>query len=188
MLYELLWLPQPIWTDEYSVALAVIDPADYQDAWRLGEGFVSAEGRAVLPSLAARVPNICELHTAFLLYCFLETGLLNALIEVVVTGDTFISVRATVLIGKLLQLMHTHLPADILNNSSALPTLVTHAIRGNHQAKAAISALHTLHQMLKNRPAPCSLFLDAIIQSGSMFRRRVSYASYINILYLLQIS
>lgn len=162
----MLWLPQPTWTDEYSVALAVVDPADYQDSWRLTEGFVSTEGRAVLPSLAARVPNICEQHTAFLLYCFLETGLLNALVEVVVTGDTFISVRATVLIGKLLQLMHTHLPADIINTASALPTLVSHAIQGNYQAKGAITALHTLHTMLKNRPAACSLFLDAIIQSG----------------------
>lgn len=99
LLYELLWLPQPVWTDEYSVALAVVDPADYQDSWRLTEGFVAMEGRNVLPSFANRVPNICEIHTALLLYCFLETGLLNALVEVVVSSDTFLSVRATVLIG-----------------------------------------------------------------------------------------
>lgn len=99
LLYELLWLPQPIWTDEYSVAIAAIDPADYQDAWRLAEGFVAMEGRNVLPSLANRVPNIAEIHTSLLLYCFLETGLLNALVEVIVSSAAFISVRATVLIG-----------------------------------------------------------------------------------------
>lgn len=148
----------------------------------------------MLPSLANRVPNINEIHTALLLYCFLETGLLNALVEVVVSADTFLSVRATVLIGesntffvllfllfkcnsnlishiiilgKLLQLMHTHLPADICKTSSALPTLVSHATQGNHQAMAAISALQSLHHMLKNRPAACSMFLDLIIQSGS---------------------
>lgn len=99
LLYELLWLPQPIWTDEYSVAIAAIDPADYQDAWRLAEGFVAMEGRNVLPSLANRVPNISEIHTSLLLYCFLETGLLNALVEVIVSSAAFISVRATVLIG-----------------------------------------------------------------------------------------
>lgn len=99
LLYELLWLPQPVWTDEYSVALAAIDPAEYQDSWSLSEGFVAMEGRNVLPSLANCVPNICEIHTSLLLYCFLETGLLNALVEVVVSSDTFISVRATVLIG-----------------------------------------------------------------------------------------
>lgn len=59
------------------------------------------EGKFILPSLAARSPNICEQHLALLLYCFLETGLLNALVEVVVSSDTFISVRATVLVGKL---------------------------------------------------------------------------------------
>lgn len=156
-----------MWTDEYSVALSGVDPADYQDAWRLAEGFVAMEGRSILPSLANRVPNICEIQTALQLYCFLETGLLNALVEVVVSSDTFISVRATVLIGKLLQLMHTHLPADICCTSSALPTLVAHATQGNHQARAAITALQTLHQMMKNRPAACSPFLDTIVQGGS---------------------
>lgn len=63
-------------------------------------------------------------------------------------------------------MMHRHLPSDIFNTSSALPALVTHAIQGNHQARAAINALHNLHEMHKNRPASCSLFLDLIIQSG----------------------
>lgn len=62
--------------------------------------------------------------------------------------------------------MHTLLPADICNNSPALPTLITKATEGNYQARAAIVALQGFHQMLKNRPASCSLFLDNIIQSG----------------------
>lgn len=93
-------LPQPVWTDEYSVAISAIDPADYQDSWRLSEGFIAMEGRCILPSLAIHVPNISEIHTAILLYCFLETGLLNALVEVIVSSAAFISVRATVLLGK----------------------------------------------------------------------------------------
>lgn len=169
LLYELLGLPQPVWTDEYSVALQVVDPADYQDGWRLGEGFVAMEGRFVLPSLASRVPNICEIHLAVLLYCFLETGLLNALVEVIISSDTFLSVRATVLLGKILHLMHTLLPADICGTSPALPTLISKATEGNHQARAAVSALQSFQQMLKNRPASCSLFLDNVIQSGSKF-------------------
>lgn len=188
-MYEIVRLQQPVWTDEYSVALAVVDPSDFQDSWRLAEGFVAMEGRCILPSLASRVPNICENHTALLLYCFLETGLINALVEVIVTSDTFISVRATVLlgkylntllfkvkfiliyfkIGKLIHMMHTMLPSDISSTCPALPTLVEHATKGNHQARAAITALQTLHQMLKSRPASCSLFLDNIIQSGSEY-------------------
>lgn len=173
MLYEILGLPQPVWTDEYSVALAVVDPADFQDSWRLSDGFIAMEGRCILPSLASRVPNICEIHLSLLLYCFLENGLLNALIQVIISSDTFISVRATVLLGKLLQLVHTLLPADICSSSSTLPTLISKATEGNHQAKAAIAGLQSYHQMLRNRPASCSLFLDSIIQSGSLINTRL---------------
>lgn len=65
--------------------------------------------------------------------------------------------------------MHSLLPADICNNSPALPVLISKAIDGNYQARAAMMALQSFHQMLKNRPASCSLFLDNIIQSGSKF-------------------
>lgn len=173
LMYELLGLPQPVWTDEYSLALSVIDPSDYQDSWRLSEGFVSMEGRAVLPSLASRVPNICEIHQAFLVYCFIENGLLNALVEVIVSSDTFISVRATILLAKLLQMTHTMLPADICSTSPSLPTLISKATGGNHQAKAAVSALQTYHQMLRNRPSSCSLYLDVIIQNGELIKTRL---------------
>ena len=173
LMYELLGLPQPAWTDEYSVALAAVDPSDYQDSWRLTEGFVAMEGRSVLPSLASKVPNICEIHQAFLVYCFIENGLLNALVEVIVSSDTFISVRATILLAKLLQLIHTMLPADICSTSPSLPTLISKATSGNHQAKAAVSALQTYHQLLRNRPAACSLYLDAIIQNGDLIKTRL---------------
>ncbi|XP_055383093.1 rapamycin-insensitive companion of mTOR isoform X2 [Condylostylus longicornis] len=173
LLYEVLGLPQPAWTDEYSVALQAVDPSDFQDAWLLSNGFVAMEGRSILPSLANRVPNICEQHLALLLYCFLETGLINALIEVIVSSDTFISVRATVLVGKLLHLMHKYLPADICATNTTLSSLISHATAGNHQANAAISALQNYNQMLKNRPASCSLFLDNIIQAGSLVHSRI---------------
>lgn len=178
LLYELLGVPQPVWTDEYSVALSIIDPSEFQDSWRLSEGFVAMEGRSILPTLAKSVPNVCEIHTALLLYCFLETGLMDSLVEVIVTSDTFISVRATVLLGKLIHLMHRLLPADISSTSSALPRLVTYATQNNHQATAAIAALQNLHQIMKNRPASCSLYLDYIIQSGNvlntkLFRREI---------------
>lgn len=173
LMYELLGLPQPAWTDEYSVALAAVDPSDYQDSWRLAEGFVAMEGRSVLPSLASKVPNICEIHQAFLVYCFIENGLLNALVEVIVSSDTFISVRATILLAKLLQLIHTMLPADICSTSPSLPTLISKATGGNHQAKASVSALQAYHLMLRHRPAACSLYLDVIIQNGNLINTRL---------------
>lgn len=39
------------------------------------------------------------MHLAVLLYCFQNSGLIEALVEVIATSDTFISVRATVLLG-----------------------------------------------------------------------------------------
>lgn len=175
LLYELLGLPQPVWSDEYSVALSVVDPAEYQDSWRLNEGFVAAEGMAVLPSLASRVPNVSDIHLALLLYCFIENGLLNALVEVIISSDTFISVRATILLGKILHQMHLLLPAEICSStpSSTLPSLISKATEGNHQAKAAIASLQQFQQMLQNRPASCSLFLDCIIQSGELINSRI---------------
>ncbi|KAH8404427.1 hypothetical protein KR222_010690, partial [Zaprionus bogoriensis] len=173
LLYELLSVPLPSWTDDYAIALQTVDPSDFQDSWLLNNGFISAEGRSILPSLAARAPNVVEQHLALLLYCFLETGMLNALVEVVVSSDQFVSVRATVLIGKIVQLMHTHLPADICSTSPALPTLISHATQGNQQANAAVAALQNYQKMLRQRPASCSLFLDSIIQCGALMQTRL---------------
>ncbi|XP_017050500.1 rapamycin-insensitive companion of mTOR [Drosophila ficusphila] len=173
LLYELLSLPQPTGTDDYAVALQAVDPSDFQATWLLSNGFVSAEGRSILPTLASRAPSVVEQHMALMLYCFLQTGLLNALVEVAVASDQCLSVQATVLIGKILQLMHTHLPPDICSTSPALPTLVDHATQGNQQANAAVAALQNYQKMLRQRPASCSLFLDSIIQGGALIQTRL---------------
>jgi rapamycin-insensitive companion of mTOR len=93
---------------------------------------------------------------------------------VIVTSDTFISVRATVLLGQLLHLIHLFLPSQICSITPALPSLMSQASAGKPQALAAIAALRRLHSMLEARPASSSLFLDHIIQycSGA-FREKV---------------
>lgn len=105
---------------------------------------------------------------------FLQAGLLDGLAEVIVTSDTFISVRATVLLGQLLHLVHLFLPSQICSISPALPSLMSQASAGKPQALAAIAALRRLHSMLEARPASSSLFLDHIIQycSGA-FKEKV---------------
>ncbi|XP_061709470.1 LOW QUALITY PROTEIN: uncharacterized protein LOC133519480 [Cydia pomonella] len=164
LLYELVGLPQPEWTDEISVALAAVDPSDFQDSWRLNEGFVAAEGTAILPHLSATGSDITEIHLALLLQCFLEAGLLDGLTEVIVTSDTFISVRATVLLGQLLHLIHLLLPPQVCSITPALPLLMSQAASGRPQALAAVAALRRLHAIHEARPASHSLFLDHIIQ------------------------
>lgn len=164
LLYELLGLSQPEWTDEISVALDAVDPSDFQDSWGLNEGFVAAEGIAILPHLSATGSDITEIHLALLLQCFLEAGLLDALAEVIITSDTFISVRATVLLGQLLHLIHLLLPPQICSITPAVPSLLSQAAVGKPQALAAIAALQRLNSMLEARPASNSLFLDHIMK------------------------
>lgn len=172
LLYDLLGLQQPEWSDELSVALSAIDPCEPQSSWRLKEGFVAAEGRSVLPHLAKTTPSPTEMHLALLLHSFLECGLLGALTEVITTSDTFISVRATVLLSELLRLIQLLLPPGCCNLSPSLPTLLDYATRSKPQAMAAITALQQLHKLMKKRPASYSLHLDYIIRNSSNKRAK----------------
>ena len=95
------------------MALAVVDPSRFRSSWQISEGFVAAEGLDILPSLMSHCPNITELHQALLVYVLLECNLHKALAKAIVTSDTFISVRAAVLIGALLHLAHLLLPSEV---------------------------------------------------------------------------
>ncbi|XP_012265528.2 rapamycin-insensitive companion of mTOR [Athalia rosae] len=170
LLYELLGLPLPAWTDEPDVALAAVDPSRTRESWRLSEGFVGAEGRAILPPLSKHRPNIVELHLALLVYALLECGLHKALAETIVTSDTFISVRAAVLLGALLHLAHALLPPEACDLTPPLPNLLEHASAGRHQALAAVAILGRMHTVMRRRPAPASLFLDRVLQAGTWLR------------------
>ncbi|XP_021912957.1 rapamycin-insensitive companion of mTOR isoform X2 [Zootermopsis nevadensis] len=175
LLYELLGLPQPEWTDEFSVALEAVDPSHPRDTWKLQDGFISAEGRDILPHLSRFRPNIVEIHLAILLYTFVQAGLLEAIVEVIVSSDTFICVRASVLLGELLHLIHNLLPPECCNLTPALPNLLSHASNASvpsvqHHALSAVAILSHLHGMLKRRPAPASLFLDRTLQGGGWGR------------------
>lgn len=145
---------------------------------------MAMEGKQVLPCLANRVPNVVELQLSLLLYCLLDSGILDALTQVVVTSETFISVRATILLGKIIQLIQTILPMDLSDSSAALPKLVDHAAQGNENASAAIIALQKYMDILRNRPSACSVFLDNIIRSGEVFKSNVFNRDASNQLYL----
>ncbi|KAK3927944.1 Rapamycin-insensitive companion of mTOR [Frankliniella fusca] len=128
LLYDLLGIPLPEWTDELSVALDAVDPSHPQDSWRLSEGFVAAEGRSVLSHLAKFRPNIVVNHLSALLQAFLNAGLLAAIVEVIVAEDTFLSVRATILLGQLLHMIHVLLPPECCNITPPLPSLMWYAV------------------------------------------------------------
>ncbi|XP_012288713.1 rapamycin-insensitive companion of mTOR [Orussus abietinus] len=170
LLYELLGLPLPMWTDEPDVALAAVDPCRQRESWKLSEGFVAAEGKSILPTLSSHRSNITQVHQALLVYVLLESGLHRALAETIVTADTFISVRAAVLLGALLHLAHSLLPSEVCDLTPPLPNLLEHASAGRHQALAAVAILGRIHAMMRRRPTPASLFLDRILRAGSWLR------------------
>lgn len=170
LLYELLDLPLPTWTDEPDVALAAVDPTRSRDAWKLSEGFIVAEGKSILPPLSSHCPNITEIHLALLVYILLECGLHRALAETIVSSDTFISVRAAVLLGALLHLAHSLLPSEVCDLSPPLPNLLEHASAGKHQALAAVTILERMHTMMRRRRNPTSLFLSRILQGDCWLR------------------
>lgn len=183
LFYELFEINQPTWSDEVSVALASIDPSNFLSMWRLTDGFVAAEGRSILPSLRNNVPNICDTHQALLVYCLIENGLIEALIAVIVDSDTFISIRSTILLAKILQIVYTMLPENICSESISLSNLIYEASKGNPQAVKAIATLQAYQQLLRNRPAPVSLYLDLIIQNGlvcktELFKREINGTFY----------
>lgn len=170
LFYELLGLPLPMWTDEPDVALAAVDPNRARENWKLSEGFVAAEGRTLLPTLMSHSPNITELHLALLVYVLLECELHKALAETIVSSDTFISVRAAVLLGGLLHLAHSLLPPEVCDLTPPLPNLLEHASAGRHQALAAVAILGRMHAMMRRKPTPTSLFLDRLLQAGTWLR------------------
>lgn len=95
------------------MALAAVDPRRFRDTWKLDAGFVEAEGRTILTPISAS-PNLTEQHLALLVYVLIDVGLHRALAEIIVCSDTFISVRAAVLLAALLHLAHSLIPSEVI--------------------------------------------------------------------------
>ncbi|XP_046400699.1 rapamycin-insensitive companion of mTOR isoform X2 [Ischnura elegans] len=187
LLYDVLGLHVPPWTDKASVALEAVDPGSHKDSYNLGEGFVVAEAKALLPHLARFRPNIVEIHLAVLLNTLMKCGLLEALVDVIVTSDVFLSIRATILLGEVLHLVHILLPPQCSQLSPGLPNLISYATVGvnklrsdrglseageelqlwRQQALSAVSILSRIHAFKERHPTPSSLFLDQLMQFAS---------------------
>ncbi|KAF4524471.1 hypothetical protein B566_EDAN013086, partial [Ephemera danica] len=84
------------------------------------------------------------------------------------------------IVGELLQLVQTLLPAGCRCSVPSLPSLLAHASGSGSPAscQSALSALATLsrlHAMFKRRPTPCSLFLDQLLTfAGSWHRESIA--------------
>lgn len=52
LIFELLNIPQPDWTDDEAVALESVQFSRFRESFKLSEGFLVAEGKYVLSSLS----------------------------------------------------------------------------------------------------------------------------------------
>ncbi|CAH1775574.1 unnamed protein product [Owenia fusiformis] len=172
LVFSLFYIKVPTWTTNFDGALASSDPSQMQNSWKLMEGFVAEEGKCLLPHTSAVRSNLLENHLALLLNAFIHAGLLEGLVEVVVSQDQHLAVRATILLGELLYLANSVIPHECSQHSHCLPTLVAVASsfqvtsQLRQQASMAINQLSQIHALKKRGTVPASLYLDQILQQS----------------------
>ncbi|KAG7241484.1 hypothetical protein INR49_025685 [Caranx melampygus] len=183
VLYEIFRLPVPIVTQDFTEALLSVDPARFQDTWRLSDGFVAAEAKVILPHRARSRPDLMDNYLGFVLSAFITSGLLEGLVEVVTSSDDQLAVRATILLGELLHMANTILPHSHSHHLHCLPTLINMAAsfdipqEKRLRASAAVNNLKRFHEKKKKGLKPHSLYLDHIIRkSVSSHNRRESHS------------
>uniref|UniRef100_A0A673I6D5 Rapamycin-insensitive companion of mTOR-like n=1 Tax=Sinocyclocheilus rhinocerous TaxID=307959 RepID=A0A673I6D5_9TELE len=173
VMYEIFRLPVPIVTGDFEEALHSVDPSKFQDGWRLSDGFVAAEAKVILPHRARSRPDLMDNYLALLLSAFINSGLLEGLVEVVTSSDGQISVRATILLGELLHMANTILPHSHSHHLHCLPTLINMAAsfdisqEKRLRASAAVNHLKRFHEKKRCGPKPYSLYLDHILRRTS---------------------
>nr|XP_057925788.1 rapamycin-insensitive companion of mTOR-like isoform X4 [Doryrhamphus excisus] len=193
VLYEIFRLPVPIVTQDFTEALLSVDPARFQDTWRLSDGFVAAEAKLVLPHRARSRPDLMDNYLAFVLSAFITSGLLEGLVEVVTSNDDQLAVRATIILGELLHMANTILPHTHSHHLHCLPTLINMAAsfdipqEKRLRASAAVNNLKRFHERKKKGLKPHSLYLDHIIRkSVSSHSRRESHSRVQRDIYVIK--
>ena len=169
MIFELFYLPIPEWTEDFEVALMSSDKSSMQDSWHLYDGFVAAEGKAILPFITKNRLNLVNNYLALILHSFINYGLIEALVSVILnSSDNCCSNTSTILLGELLYLSSCLLPSDCSHRCQSLPTLMTASMSSSPKerelANASISNLNRIHELKKRGPVPCSLYLDQLLQ------------------------
>ncbi|XP_058491998.1 rapamycin-insensitive companion of mTOR-like [Solea solea] len=182
VLYEIFRLPVPIATQDFMEGLLSVDPARFQDTWRLSDGFVAAEAKVILPHRARSRPDLMDNYLGFVLSAFITSGLLEGLVEVVTSSDDQLAIRATILLGDLLHMANTILPHSHSHHLHCLPTLMNLAAsfdisqERRLRASAAVNNLKRFHEKKKRGLKPHSLYLDHIVRKAvSCHSRRESH-------------
>lgn len=123
---------------------------------------------------------------------------MDALVEVIVTSDTFISVRTTVLLGELLTLVDKYIPLDCFDPSQCIPSLIRYSVGDTstssvnnpsgvfrspfasqvtpqyrqQRAMEAITILCSLHKIKTQSVLPHSVFLQSQLTFAGYISKR----------------
>lgn len=123
--YDVFRFSVPEWTDDFNAALKSIAALPKtMDLWKLVNGFVAEEAKSILPHLNLSRLNLIDNHMSFILCCFINQGILEAVTEAVISSDKHVCVRATILLGELLHLTSILLPESYNRDNHCLPRLV----------------------------------------------------------------
>ncbi|KAI5096452.1 rapamycin-insensitive companion of mTOR isoform X2, partial [Silurus meridionalis] len=173
VMYDIFRLPIPIVTQDFIEAVLSVDPSRFQDSWRLSDGFVASEAKIILPHRARSRPDLMDNYLALVLSAFINSGLLEGLVEVVTSSDDSLSICATILLGELLHMANTILPHSHSHHLHCLPTLMNMAAafdipqEKRLRASAAVNYLKRFHEKKKRGPKPNSLYLDHIVRKSA---------------------
>ncbi|KAI5625116.1 rapamycin-insensitive companion of mTOR isoform X2, partial [Silurus asotus] len=173
VMYEIFRLAVPIVTQDFIEAVLSVDPSRFQDSWRLSDGFVASEAKIILPHRARSRPDLMDNYLALVLSAFINSGLLEGLVEVVTSSDDSLSICATILLGELLHMANTILPHSHSHHLHCLPTLMNMAAafdipqEKRLRASAAVNYLKRFHEKKKRGPKPNSLYLDHIVRKSA---------------------
>ncbi|KAM7287109.1 rapamycin-insensitive companion of mTOR isoform X2 [Ixodes scapularis] len=177
LFYDIFCLALPAWTSDFEAALASSDRAAMQESWKLYEGFVAAEGRDLLPPVTKHRSNLVANYLALLLLAFVQAGILEALVEVIVTSEDAMAIQATILLAELLYMASMFLPSEASRHCHCLPTLMSQAAsfdscqKKRIRASTAVARLSRIHALKRRGMVPCSLFLDQLLQFCSHTKR-----------------
>ncbi|XP_065290010.1 rapamycin-insensitive companion of mTOR [Dermacentor albipictus] len=178
LLYDVFCLRIPEWTSDFETALKSADRTAIRESWKLYEGFVVAEACDLLPPPSKHRSNLVGNYLALLLLAFVQAGILEALVEVIVSSEDALAIQATILLAELLYMASIYLPSEAGRHCHCLPTLMSQAAAfGSPQEKrirasTAVARLSHLHANRRKGTMPSSLFLDQLLQFCSPTKHR----------------
>uniref|UniRef100_A0A3P9LQF3 RPTOR independent companion of MTOR, complex 2 a n=1 Tax=Oryzias latipes TaxID=8090 RepID=A0A3P9LQF3_ORYLA len=175
--YEIFRLPIPIATQDFAEALQSVDPARFQDTWRLSDGFVAAEAKVVLLHRARSRPDLMDNYLAFVLSAFISSGLLEV---------SHIVAILFLFTYELLCLCFCCCSFHIFLSIHKIISFLFFCLCSS-RASAAVNNLKRFHEWKKKGLKPYSLYLDHIIRkSVSTHNRRDSHSRVQKDIYVIK--